>query len=142
LFKVFPFLTLNYNNSFLFQGLNDQDIVALSGAHSLGRMHADRSGFEGPWTSNPSEFSNDYFIDLLNKKWEEKINSAGNKQYVSVPEGTSMVPTDVSLLTDPVFRPLVEKYAGDKAAFFADFAVSFQKLLELGAKDLKEVPGL
>ena len=29
-------------------GFNDQDIVALSGAHALGRCHRDRSGFEGP----------------------------------------------------------------------------------------------
>jgi cytochrome c peroxidase len=30
-------------------GFNDQEIVALSGAHSLGRCHTDRSGFSGPW---------------------------------------------------------------------------------------------
>lgn len=29
-------------------GFNDQEIVALSGAHNLGRCHSDRSGFEGP----------------------------------------------------------------------------------------------
>jgi cytochrome c peroxidase len=28
-------------------GFNDQEIVALSGAHALGRCHGDRSGFEG-----------------------------------------------------------------------------------------------
>jgi peroxiredoxin len=28
-------------------GFNDQEIVALSGAHNLGRCHADRSGFDG-----------------------------------------------------------------------------------------------
>jgi cytochrome c peroxidase len=28
-------------------GLNDQEIVALSGAHALGRCHGDRSGFVG-----------------------------------------------------------------------------------------------
>lgn len=30
-------------------GFNDNEIVALSGAHALGRCHTDRSGFEGPW---------------------------------------------------------------------------------------------
>lgn len=30
-------------------GFNDQEIVALSGAHALGRCHTDRSGFKGPW---------------------------------------------------------------------------------------------
>ncbi len=33
-------------------GFNDQEIVALSGAHNLGRCHADRSGFEGPWSTH------------------------------------------------------------------------------------------
>ena len=28
-------------------GFNDRDIVALCGAHALGRCHTDRSGFEG-----------------------------------------------------------------------------------------------
>lgn len=28
-------------------GFSDQEIVALSGAHALGRCHSDRSGFDG-----------------------------------------------------------------------------------------------
>lgn len=39
-------------------GFTDRDVVALSGAHSLGRCHADRSGFVGPWTYTPTRFSN------------------------------------------------------------------------------------
>lgn len=35
-------------------GFNDQEIVALSGAHALGRCHTDRSGFDGPWTFSPT----------------------------------------------------------------------------------------
>jgi catalase (peroxidase I) len=41
-------------------GFNDQEIVALSGAHALG-CHTDRSGFEGPWQFSPTTFSNEYF---------------------------------------------------------------------------------
>lgn len=36
-------------------GFSDQEIVALSGAHNLGRCHSDRSGFEGAWVNNPSQ---------------------------------------------------------------------------------------
>lgn len=50
-------------------GFNDEEIVALSGAHSLGRCHPDRSGFKGPWTNSPTTFSNLYFQELLDKKW-------------------------------------------------------------------------
>lgn len=42
-------------------GFNDQEIVALSGAHSLGRCHAGRSGFEGPWSVTPTKFSTQYY---------------------------------------------------------------------------------
>ncbi|PIA39435.1 hypothetical protein AQUCO_02600111v1 [Aquilegia coerulea] len=42
-------------------GLGDKEIVALSGAHTLGRCHKERSGFEGPWTANPLVFDNSYF---------------------------------------------------------------------------------
>lgn len=31
-------------------GFNDQEIVALLGAHTLGRGYPDRSGYDGPWT--------------------------------------------------------------------------------------------
>ena len=51
-------------------GFNDRDIIVLSGAHTLGKCHADRSGFYGPWTSEPLKFDNAYYKDLLNKKWK------------------------------------------------------------------------
>lgn len=50
-------------------GFDDREIVALSGAHALGRCHTDRSGFEGPWTFSPTVMSNDYYRLLLGEKW-------------------------------------------------------------------------
>ncbi|KAD6119851.1 hypothetical protein R6Q59_025875 [Mikania micrantha] len=100
-------------------GLTDQDIVALSGGHTLGATHKDRSGFDGPWTFNPMVFDNSYFKELI----------AGEKQ------GLVQLPSDKTLLTDPVFRPLVEKFATDQSAFFQAFAESFLKLSELGFAD-------
>merc|ERR1719229_202658 len=38
-------------------GFNDQEIVALSGAHALGRCHPQSSGWELPWTRAPTTFS-------------------------------------------------------------------------------------
>ncbi|KAF8658276.1 hypothetical protein AX16_002052 [Volvariella volvacea WC 439] len=49
-------------------GFNDQEIVALSGAHALGRCHRDRSGYEGPWTFSPTTLTNDYFKLLFDEK--------------------------------------------------------------------------
>lgn len=53
-------------------GFNDQEIVALSGAHALGRTHASRSGYEGPWTFSPTILTNDFFTLLLDEKWQWK----------------------------------------------------------------------
>ncbi|KAF2300469.1 hypothetical protein GH714_013699 [Hevea brasiliensis] len=97
-------------------GLSDKDIVVLSGGHTLGRCHKERSGFDGPWTANPLIFDNSFFTELL----------AGQK------EGLLQLPTDTVLVTDPVFRPYVEKYAADEDAFFADYAEAHVKLSELG----------
>ena len=33
-----------------------REIVALSGAHALGRCHAEASGYVGPWTPTPTTF--------------------------------------------------------------------------------------
>ncbi|XP_059295158.1 L-ascorbate peroxidase 3-like [Lycium ferocissimum] len=97
-------------------GLTDKDIVALSGGHTLGRAHPERSGFEGPWTKEPLKFDNSYFVELL------KEDS----------EGLLKLPTDKALVEDPQFRLFVELYAKDEEAFFRDYAESHKKLSELG----------
>ncbi|KAL6011099.1 L-ascorbate peroxidase 2, cytosolic [Asimina triloba] len=81
-----------------------------------GRCHKERSGFEGAWTENPLVFDNSYFTILL-----------GGER-----EGFLQLPSDESLLSDPVFRPLVEKYAADEDAFFHDYEEAHLKLSELG----------
>ncbi|XP_008352433.1 L-ascorbate peroxidase 3-like [Malus domestica] len=96
-------------------GLSDKDIVVLSGGHTLGKEHK-RSGFQGPWTKEPSKFDNSYFVDLLKGETE----------------GLLQLPTDKALVEDPVFRRYVELYARDNDAFFRDYAVSHKKLSELG----------
>ena len=50
-------------------GFNDQEIVALSGGHALGRCHKDRSGYDGPWTFSPTTVTNDFFKLLLDETW-------------------------------------------------------------------------
>jgi cytochrome c peroxidase len=113
-------------------GFNDQEIVALSGAHALGRCHTDRSGFTGPWTRAPTTFSNQYFVELLNQEWVTKSWN-GPTQYNDKKTGQlMMLISDLALIQDPSFRKYVELYAKDEDKFFKDFSKAFQKLLELG----------
>ncbi|KAI9311789.1 heme peroxidase [Dichotomocladium elegans] len=112
-------------------GFSVQETVALIGAHTVGRCHANRSGFEGPWTTTPTRFSNQFFKQLLNNQWVEK-KWDGPRQFVDAEDGElMMLPTDMALLEEP-FRPYVELYAKNKDKFFEDFAAAFLKLIELG----------
>ncbi|EME45258.1 hypothetical protein DOTSEDRAFT_108776, partial [Dothistroma septosporum NZE10] len=119
-------------------GFNDQEIVALSGAHNLGRCHADRSGFDGAWVNNPTRFSNTYFKLMLTRDWRVKILDNGVRQFVYYDEDAEeelmMLPSDLALLGDQSFRSWVELYGEDKERFFEDFANVFAKLMELGIK--------
>ena len=123
---------------------NDQEIVCLSGAHAVGRCHTDRSGFWGPWTYGESAFSNEYFTALLNKRWTVKKthNGAawtGPKQFEADGGKLMMLPSDIVLIQDKNFRKYVVEYSKDQKLFFKDFAAAFQKLEELGTKNLKKV---
>jgi len=115
-------------------GFNDQEIVALIGAHSLGRCHTDRSGYDGPWTNAPTTFSNEFYRVLLEEKWVPK-QWKGPKQFEDAKtKKLMMTPADMAFLHDPAFRKYVELYAKDSERFRKDFAAAFSKLLELGVK--------
>jgi len=112
-------------------GFTDQEIVALSGAHTMGRCHAVRSGFDGPWTTHPLRFDNEYFVNLVSKKWKKKEWS-GPMQFEDESGKLMMLPTDIALINDDKFKVYVEQYAKDQDAFFRDFASAFAKLMSLG----------
>ena len=120
-------------------GFDDREIVCLSGAHAVGRCHTDRSGFWGPWTYAENAFSNEYFKFLLEKTWTVKKTHEGKpwtgpKQYEADGGALMMLPSDLALIEDAAFKRWVEVYAKDESRFFADFAVAFRKLTELGFK--------
>ena len=113
-------------------GFDDREIVALSGAHALGRCHPDRSGFDGPWDFSPTTMTNEYFKLLINEKWEWKKWN-GPKQYTDATTKTlMMLPTDMALIKDKAFKPHAERYAKDEQIFFNEFRDVMVKLLELG----------
>lgn len=122
-------------------GLDDKDIVALSGAHTLGRAYPNRSGFgkaegtkytkDGPgtkggssWTPEWLKFDNSYFVECKAMRDEDLL----------------VLPTDAALFEDEGFRPYAEKYAEDQNVFFSDYSESHVKLSEAGAKFVDDAP--
>ncbi|ANB13229.1 Ccp1p [Sugiyamaella lignohabitans] len=121
-------------------GFNDQEIVALIGAHALGRCHTQNSGYDGPWTFSPTTFTNDFFKLLIDEKWHIR-KWDGPKQYEDdKTKSLMMLPADYALVKDKEFKKWVVKYANDSDLFFKDFAKAFSTLLELGVKFKADTP--
>jgi adenylate cyclase len=89
-------------------GLNTQEMVVLSGAHTIGRANG------VPFTDDWFKFNNSFFKALL-------AGDTGN-----------MLKTDKVLLDDPECRGHIERYAEDQDAFFKDFANAYRKMTLLG----------
>lgn len=126
-------------------GLNDEEIVALSGAHTFGRAYADRSGLGkektkftdgsetkladgsttskytpggSPWVDNWLVFDNSYFTTINDETTDEELIKLSS---------------DKTLWEDEGFAPYAIKFA-DQDAFFESYAKAQKKLSELGCK--------
>ncbi len=100
-------------------GLSTRELVALSGAHTIGGK-----GFGGPLV-----FDNTYYKTLLARPWADASAS---------PEAREMaahigLPSDKSLPDDPECRVWIQRYADDQARWFEDFAAAYIKMGTLGA---------
>lgn len=109
-------------------------LVALSGAHTLGSCHRLRSGFDGPWTTNPLNFDNEYFRNLLEIDWKPR-EWDGPLQYTDPSGDLMMLPSDMALIQDEKFLAHVKAYANDEALFFKDFAEAFGALISKGCPE-------
>mmetsp|Transcript_8151 Transcript_8151/g.18335 ORF Transcript_8151/g.18335 Transcript_8151/m.18335 type:complete len:268 (-) Transcript_8151:187-990(-) len=119
------------------KGFSDRDIVALSGAHTVGGCHADRSGFDGNWTEAPRKFDNSYFTEMLAKEYSDETTAQGCPQKKHGKSGTIMLISDLALLEAP-FREYIDLYAKDQKAFFKDYVSAWVKLQENGCQGLRD----
>jgi len=140
--------------------MNDTETVALiGGGHAFGRTHGAcpagpgpapkdnpynpwpglceegtyTSGLDGPWTGRPTQWSNDYFNQLLDLEYELVDAPSGHKQYEPVagqnaPPGIMMLTTDIALTYDDKYKALVEEFAHDITSLEEQFAAAWYKL--------------
>lgn len=124
-------------------GMNDEDIVALSGAHTVGRAFSDRSGAVPYGYNNPTQYTMKgcpfagNSITNGGQSWTKEWLKFDNSYY-QLPGHTDpncvAFPTDSVLATDPGFKPYFDEFAKNQRAFFKAYARSHKKLSELGSK--------
>jgi catalase (peroxidase I) len=99
------------------------------------------TGFEGPWTTNPTSWDNEFFNNLLNYNYTAGLSVGGHYQWTAenppqapdafnenATQSTMMLTSDMSLINDPDYLALVQQYASDLDAFDDAFKHAWYKL--------------
>lgn len=132
-------------------GFDDKGIVALSGAHTLGRAFKERSGLvaEGYGEANACVYTKSTGHCPVRRDGKPGVGMPGGKSwtkkwlkfdnsyftdYIEKDPNLVWFATDRALHTDENFRPFFVKYKEDESAFFQDYAEAHKMLSELGSK--------
>ncbi|XP_021910779.1 peroxidase 31-like, partial [Carica papaya] len=129
---------------FASRGFSVQEMVALSGAHTVGFSHCKEfssrigndshynprfaAGLQKACAGYPKDPTLSVFNDIMTP------NKFDNLYFQNLPKGLGLLESDHGLYGDPRTRELVELYAKDQAKFFQDFARAMQKLSLYGVK--------
>ncbi|KEH43331.1 putative peroxidase [Medicago truncatula] len=138
-------------SKFTVKNFTIKEMVALTGAHTIGFTHckefSDRIfNFSKTSETDPTlhpklakglrEVCKNYTTDPNMAAFND-VRSPGkfdNAYYQNVLKGLGLLRTDAMLGSDPRTKPIVELYARDEQAFFQDFARAMEKVSVLGVK--------
>ena len=126
-------------------GLNDEEIVALSGAHTFGRAYKTRSGLGAEKTkftdgsAQPKADGSDAKYTPGGSSWTDKWLIFDNSYFHIMPDPTAdpellKLSTDKTLFGDDSFRVFAERFRDSQDDFFASYSNAHKKLAELGSK--------
>jgi catalase (peroxidase I) len=128
----------------------DRDIVAIMGAHTVGRSAPERTNFAAPrfgtqytdkvipgcgakahggmsWTPNWTMFNNELFINI--------VASTPDPDLLMLEPGP-----DHAIRDDPGFAQFAKKYAESQDAFFADYETAHKKMSDAGVQWMPSFP--
>ncbi|HEY2660089.1 MAG TPA: catalase/peroxidase HPI [Caulobacteraceae bacterium] len=125
----------------------DVELQGLGWKNSLGGgkgVDTISSGLEGAWTTNPTQWDNNFFDNLFGYEWELTKSPAGAFQWTpkdaaaagAVPDAHDpsrrhapmMATTDLALKLDPAYAAISKRFHEDPQAFADAFARAWYKL--------------
>jgi catalase-peroxidase len=116
----------------------DQPLNPWPGACGTGTGEdAFTSGFEGPWTTKPNQYDDEFFHLMLNSTWEKIIGPGGHWQWriqgaTGPLAGVMRLTSDLSLLHDSAYLDIVKNFAAEPSRFNEAFDKAWFKLTTAG----------
>ncbi|XP_010445027.1 PREDICTED: peroxidase 46-like [Camelina sativa] len=139
-------------DAFSSKGLSIQDLVVLSGAHTIGASHCNafngrfKQGSKGSLELIDASLDKSYAETLMNKCSSSESSSLtvsndpetsstfDNQYYRNLETHKGLIQTDSALMDDDRTRKMVEALASDEEIFFHRWSESFVKLSMVGVR--------
>ncbi|XP_061371521.1 peroxidase 31 [Gastrolobium bilobum] len=133
------------------RGFSVEEMVALSGAHTVGFSHCTEFTsdiYNNTSSSSSSSQYNPRFVEGLRKACADyqknptlsvfndimTPNKFDNVYFQNLPKGLGVLKSDHGLFSDPTTKPFVENFAADQNRFFMVFSQAMRKLSLLGVQ--------
>jgi len=95
------------------------------------------SGFEGPWTTEPTKWDNEFFRVMVDNQWEKIKGPGGHWQWrvtdrASPYANVMRLTSDIALLHDESFAKISHDFASDQSQLDVAFAQAWDQLVNAG----------